>query len=137
MWVTDVRTCFLTTHEKLEYVRLKKTLQCAADRDGRVFQFCIVMTKCDVDVDADAKRREPAKPRVFYPGEITSEHEDTTVHVALAYTREALVMVSFLQAAHISRWRCVAPNKHLSRRSRWRIARFLSWLIRCAFALIK
>ena len=47
VWVTDVRTCFLTTHEKLEYERLKTTLQCAANRDGRLFQFCIIEVSQD------------------------------------------------------------------------------------------
>lgn len=84
VWVTDVRTCFLTTHEKLEYERLKTTLQAVANREGKLFQFCIVTTKCDVDVDVGAKRAAQAKQRTFYPGEITSEHEDTTVHDCLA-----------------------------------------------------
>jgi predicted GTPase len=50
VWVTDVRTCFLTTHEKLEYEKLKTALQSVAEREGKVFQFCVVLTKCDVEV---------------------------------------------------------------------------------------
>ena len=87
VWVTDVRTCFLTTHEKLEYERLKATLQALANREGRLFQFCIVMTKCDVDVGVGANGAAQAKQRTLYPGEITSEHEDTTVHDCLVRAR--------------------------------------------------
>ena len=84
VWVTDVRTCFLTTHEKLEYEKLKAALKVVADREGRLFQFCIVMTKCDVDVDATrvAQGAQTQNPKLN-PYEIASDHEDTTVHDCL------------------------------------------------------
>jgi hypothetical protein len=84
VWVTDVRTCFLTTHEKLEYEKLKAALKVVADREGRLFQFCIVMTKCDVDVNATrvAQGAQTQNPKLN-PYEIASDHEDTTVHDCL------------------------------------------------------
>lgn len=85
VWVTDVRTCFLTTHEKLEYEKLKAALKVVADREGRLFQFCIVMTKCDVDVDATRVAQGAQTPKQkLKPGEIVSEYEDTTVLDCLA-----------------------------------------------------
>jgi hypothetical protein len=82
VWVTDVRTCFLTTHEKLEYEKLKATMRDVAQREGRLFQFCVVLTKCDVEVTK--KCAAGAKGVVSAPqikkGEIVSEHEETTVH---------------------------------------------------------
>jgi hypothetical protein len=80
MWVTDVRTCFLTSHEKLEYEKLKAVLQREADKNGRLFQFCIVLAKCDWEVSAaGAAPRSSAVSRNFVQGEITTDHEDTTV----------------------------------------------------------
>jgi hypothetical protein len=91
VWVTDVRTCFLTTHEKLEYEKLKATMRDVAQREGRLFQFCVVLTKCDVEVtktgsaasQASAQRAKGALSAPFpqiKTGEIVSEHEETTVY---------------------------------------------------------
>lgn len=94
VWVTDVRTCFLTTHEKLEYEKLKATMRDVAQREGRLFQFCVVLTKCDVEVTKTCPAGPPASPasaqRARGPqgpqgpqvkkGEIISEHEETTVY---------------------------------------------------------
>ena len=54
VWVTDVRTCFSTTHEKLEYEKLKATLRDVAQREGKLFQFCVALTKCDATTMYDA-----------------------------------------------------------------------------------
>ncbi|NDD75764.1 MAG: hypothetical protein EBZ40_12450 [Gammaproteobacteria bacterium] len=101
VWVTDVRTCFLTTHEKLEYEKLKATtMRDVAQREGRLFQFCVVLTKCDVEVTktgsagasasaastgASAQRAKGALSALYRApqikkGEIVSEHEETTVY---------------------------------------------------------
>ena len=101
-WVTDVRTCFLTTHEKLEYEKLKAALQVVALNEGKLFQFCVVLTKCDVEVvDGDRVTHGPTAgptgptagptegplgPRIK-KGEIVSEHEETTVHDCIARAR--------------------------------------------------
>ena len=79
VWVTDVRTCFLTSHEKLEYEKLKDSLERVAVTTGRLFQFCVVLAKCDVDiVVANGANCAKGAKRVV-AGEIVSPHEDTTV----------------------------------------------------------
>jgi hypothetical protein len=88
VWVTDVRTCFLTTHEKLEYEKLKTTMQEVAQREGKLFQFCVVLTKCDVEVTktgpaastASVASVQRARGPQIKKGEIVSEHEETTVY---------------------------------------------------------
>jgi hypothetical protein len=81
VWVTDVRTCFLTSHEKLEYEKLKAALDNVAITTGRLFQFCVVLAKCDVDIVSvganGANSAKSAKRGVA--GEIVSPHEETTV----------------------------------------------------------
>ena len=87
MWVTDVRTCFLTSHEKLEYEKLKAAMQREANKHGRLFQFCVVLAKCDWNVEAvcsaprssAAAAAAAAAARRYVQGEITSDHEETTV----------------------------------------------------------
>jgi hypothetical protein len=84
VWVTDVRTCFLTSHEKLEYEKLKGALDKVAVETGRLFQFCVVLAKCDVDIKAvcahgsqsGAKSAQSAKT---IAGEIVTPYEETTV----------------------------------------------------------
>ena len=81
VWVTDVRTCFLTSHEKQEYEKLKDALERVATNTGRLFQFCVVLAKCDVDIvgaGAAARSVIGAAKRVV-AGEIVSAHEETTV----------------------------------------------------------
>ena len=83
VWVTDVRTCFLTSHEKQEYEKLKDALERVAITTGKLFQFCVVLAKCDVDiVGAAAAARSvigAAAARNVVAGEIVSAHEETTV----------------------------------------------------------
>ena len=78
-WVTDVRTCFLTSHEKADYEKLKSTLEMEAENTGKLFQFCIVLTKCDVGLDSPQAPTAPTAPKKLVKGEIVSESEDTTV----------------------------------------------------------
>lgn len=84
VWVTDVRTCFLTSHEKLEYEKLKGALDKVAVETGRLFQFCVVLAKCDVEIvtvgaqGSNAQRgAKSAKPN--FAGEIVTPYEETTV----------------------------------------------------------
>ena len=85
VWVTDVRTCFLTSHETLEYEKLKGSLERVAVETGRLFQFCVVLAKCDVDIVATkatnvAQGDKMAKcTRREVAGEIVSPYEETTV----------------------------------------------------------
>ncbi len=86
VWVTDVRTCFLTSHEKLEYEKLKGALDKVAVETGRLFQFCVVLAKCDVDINAtkDTQSAQGAKSgaqrtKPNFAGEIVTPYEETTV----------------------------------------------------------
>jgi hypothetical protein len=90
VWVTDVRTCFLTSHEKLEYEKLKGALDKVAVETGRLFQFCVVLAKCDVDiVSVGAQGSNAAKSghgaqrcaqhAKTIEGEIVTPYEETTV----------------------------------------------------------
>ena len=82
VWVTDVRTCFLTSHEKQEYEKLKDALERIAITTGRLFQFCVVLAKCDVDIvgaASAARSAVGAAAKRVVAGEIVSVHEETTV----------------------------------------------------------
>ena len=90
VWVTDVRTCFLTSHEKLEYEKLKGALDKVAVETGRLFQFCVVLAKCDVDIKAvcthgsnaqsvKSSGQSGAKSAKTIEGEIVTPYEETTV----------------------------------------------------------
>jgi GTPase Era involved in 16S rRNA processing len=85
LWVTDVRTCFLTTHEKAEFDRLMVALAQRANEDGALFQYCIVLAKCDVEVDEQTKRAR--RSTKYLPGEITTDHEETTVRDCIERAR--------------------------------------------------
>ena len=102
VWVTDARTCFLTSHEKLEYEKLKAALDNVAVTTGRLFQYCVVLAKCDVDIvaagDAAAPRparaaaaaAAPQRARSVVTGEILSVHEETTVADCVSRARRLL-----------------------------------------------
>lgn len=85
VWVTDVRTCFLTSHEKLEYEKLKGALDKVAVETGRLFQFCVVLAKCDVDIKAvcthgsNAAKSGAQRAKPNFEGEIVTPYEETTV----------------------------------------------------------
>jgi hypothetical protein len=85
VWVTDVRTCFLTSHEKLEYEKLKGALDKVAVETGRLFQFCVVLAKCDVDINAvgaqgsNATKSSGQRTKPNFEGEIVTPYEETTV----------------------------------------------------------
>jgi hypothetical protein len=85
VWVTDVRTCFLTSHEKLEYEKLKGALDKVAVETGRLFQFCVVLAKCDVDINAvgaqgaNATKSSAQRAKPNLAGEIVTPYEETTV----------------------------------------------------------
>ena len=78
-WVSDIRTSFMTVHEKAEFERVRDVLQDASVHTGRLFQFCIVLAK--YDFDDTTKARDPV--RVEH-GEIADLEEETTVTDCLA-----------------------------------------------------
>ena len=78
-WVSDIRTSFMTVHEKAEFERVRDVLQDASVHTGRLFQFCIVLAK--YDFDDTTKARSPV--RVEH-GEIADPEEETTVTDCLA-----------------------------------------------------
>jgi len=57
VWVTDARTAFLTEHEVAEYASVRGALQAKADEDGTLYQFAIVIAKCDVSAGSCAEVR--------------------------------------------------------------------------------
>jgi hypothetical protein len=78
-WVSDIRTSFMTVHEKAEFERVRDVLQDASVHTGRLFQFCIVLTKYDFDDTANAR-----SPVHVEHGEIADPEEETTVTDCLA-----------------------------------------------------
>lgn len=78
-WVSDIRTSFMTVHEKAEFERVRDVLQDASVHTGRLFQFCIVLTK--YDFDDTTKARDPVHVE---RGEIADPEEETTVTDCLA-----------------------------------------------------
>jgi GTPase SAR1 family protein len=81
-WVSDIRTSFMTVHEKAEFERLREVLQEASVQTGRFYQYCIVLTKYDFDDTTTA--REPVRVE---RGEIADPEEETTVTDCLARVR--------------------------------------------------
>ena len=81
-WVSDIRTSFMTVHEKAEFERLRGVLQEASVQTGRFYQYCIVLTKYDFDDTTTAR----APVRVEH-GEIADPEEETTVTDCLARVR--------------------------------------------------
>ena len=81
-WVSDIRTSFMTVHEKAEFERLREVLQEASVQTGRFYQYCIVLTKYDFDDTTTAR----APVRVEH-GEIADPEEETTVTDCLARVR--------------------------------------------------
>ena len=55
VWVADARTAFLTAHEVAEYASVRGALQAKADEDGTLYQFAIVIAKCDVSAGSCAR----------------------------------------------------------------------------------
>jgi hypothetical protein len=77
--VSDIRTSFMTVHEKAEFERVRDVLQDASVHTGRLFQFCIGLTK--YDFDDTTKARSPVHVE---RGEIADPEEETTVTDCLA-----------------------------------------------------
>jgi GTPase SAR1 family protein len=75
-WVTDARSAFLTTHETSEYTALRAAIQEKADEDGTLYQFCIVLAKCDVSEG----RAATGSVLQFLEGEIRTDREESTIY---------------------------------------------------------
>ncbi len=87
-WVSDVRTAFLTTHEKSEWHSLKAALQRKADFDGSLYQTCVVLTKCDVE--AFGAPNDKKETRRGVGGEIECDDEETTIEDCVARVSRVL-----------------------------------------------
>ena len=87
-WVSDVRTAFLTTHEKSEWHSLKAALQRKADFDGSLYQTCVVLTKCDVE--AFGAPNDKKETRRGVGGELECDDEETTIEDCVARVSRVL-----------------------------------------------
>ena len=76
VWVTDAHSAFLTTHEAWEYAALRTAIQEKADEDGTLYQFCIVLAKCDVSEG----RAATGSVLQFLEGEIRTDREESTIY---------------------------------------------------------
>jgi hypothetical protein len=81
-WVSDIRTSFMTVHETAEFKRARDALEASATKTGRLYQYCIVLTKYDFD-DTSV----PRAPVRVERGEIAEPEEETTVTDCLARVR--------------------------------------------------
>lgn len=75
-WVTDVRTAFLTTHEKKEFDDLRSMLLNVSDDTGTLYQMAVVLTKYDYDDTQQEASESNSSP---FTDEIMDDVEDTTV----------------------------------------------------------
>jgi hypothetical protein len=89
-WVSDVRTAFLTTHEKSEWHRLKAALQRKADFDGSLYQTCVVLTKCDASPFGTSDRSYKKETRRGVGGELECDDEETTIEDCVARVSRVL-----------------------------------------------
>lgn len=89
-WVSDVRTAFLTTHEKSEWHRLKAALQRKADFDGSLYQTCVVLTKCDVGSFGPSGTSDKKETRRGVGGELECDDEETTIEDCVARVSRVL-----------------------------------------------
>jgi GTPase SAR1 family protein len=89
-WVSDVRTAFLTTHEKSEWHSLKAALQRKADFDGSLYQTCVVLTKCDVDTVGAEGPNDKKETRRGVGGELECDDEETTIEDCVARVSRVL-----------------------------------------------
>lgn len=89
-WVSDVRTAFLTTHEKSEWHRLKAALQRKADFDGSLYQTCVVLTKCDVGAFGTNGSSDKKETRRGVGGELECDDEETTIEDCVARVSRVL-----------------------------------------------
>ena len=89
-WVSDVRTAFLTTHEKSEWHRLKAALQRKADFDGSLYQTCVVLTKCDASPFGASDRSYKKETRRGVGGELECDDEETTIEDCVARVSRVL-----------------------------------------------
>lgn len=62
-WVTDIKTAFLTTHEKAEFDLIKNLLDETAKTTGRLYQIFILLSKYDDD-DSDNNHSPSSKSKV-------------------------------------------------------------------------
>ena len=83
VWVTDVRTAFLTTHEAAQYAALRAAIQEKADEDGTLYQFLIVIAKFDASIDMKSNTNANANVR-FLEDEIRTGSEETTIDGSFA-----------------------------------------------------
>jgi GTPase SAR1 family protein len=74
-WVSDIRTSFMTVHEQSEFNRISETIQKASRITGRLYQFCILLAKYDVDDES----KEPNYPTTVFNDEILDPEEETTI----------------------------------------------------------
>jgi len=96
-WVTDIRTAFLTSHEKTEFDKIKEMLSKLSLESGKLYQIFVMLAKYDMDGQgsdgSDGDGSGSTTPMIIdsdEPEEIESdsdelsvEYEDTTVRDCL------------------------------------------------------
>ena len=87
-WVSDVNKAFLTSHELIEYNKLKKHLKTIEDDTGSIYQIAIILSKCDMDENSLVEGNN--NENIQEGNEIMNGIEDTTILDLIKKVREKL-----------------------------------------------
>lgn len=82
LWITDISTAFLTTHEKQEFDKINSMLQKLTRETGTLYQVAIVLSKYNFDEKEQIIKKSTnvtIKTSDETSDEISDENEDTTI----------------------------------------------------------
>jgi len=107
-WVTDIRTAFLTSHEKAEYDKIRSVLSKISLESGKLYQMFVVLAKYDMDDRGSTTRADgfsglkeiESDGEIESDEEISDKEEDTTVRncydrVARLFNSNGVRLVKF------------------------------------------
>ncbi len=76
-WVSDLKSAFMTTHEKQEFDNVVKMLKKSTDETGTLYQVAILLSKYEhIDIQPTGEKQRESKNG---DGEIVDVIEDTTI----------------------------------------------------------
>ena len=61
IWTSDVNKAFITTHEVNEYNKIKKILNDATNKTGKLYHLIIMLSKCDKDINNNVIKKKDKK----------------------------------------------------------------------------
>lgn len=88
LWVSDIKTSFLTKHEKEEFDKVHATLKEHTRTTGKHHEVGIVLSKSDYCPDAENDEEDGELDDDMSCGELSDEEEDTTARMSVSTVRE-------------------------------------------------